>query len=288
MENKILSSHKNSEPESRVLYIVSTPIGNLEDISLRALNILKNVSLIACEDTRQTMKLMSNFKFSNKLISFNKENSFSKIPRLIDDLNSGESVALVSDAGMPGICDPGEDLIKEVRLNGTNIICVPGPCAPLTALVCSGFQSSKFIFEGFLPKKKSEREKILLNISSNEKTTVLFESPHRLIKLLNELKEFCGGTREIKVVRELTKKYEEHIGNNIDEVLYHFSRKEIMGEITVVIKGVNKPKKNDKFDDLKIKKELSELIKAGLSLSSASRYLAKKNNISKNLIYKLY
>ena len=288
MENKILSSHKNSEPESRVLYIVSTPIGNLEDISLRALNILKNVSLIACEDTRQTMKLMSNFKFSNKLISFNKENSFSKIPRLINDLNSGESVALVSDAGMPGICDPGEDLIKEVRLNGTNIICVPGPCAPLTALVCSGFQSSKFIFEGFLPKKKSEREKILLNISSNEKTTVLFESPHRLIKLLNELKEFCGGRREIKVVRELTKKYEEHIGNNIDEVLYHFSRKEIMGEITVVIKGVNKPKKNDKFDDLKIKKELSELIKAGLSLSSASRYLAKKNNISKNLIYKLY
>ena len=281
MENKILSSHKNSEPESRVLYIVSTPIGNLEDISLRALNILKNVSLIACEDTRQTMKLMSNFKFSNKLISFNKENSFSKIPRLINDLNSGESVALVSDAGMPGICDPGEDLIKEVRLNGTNIICVPGPCAPLTALVCSGFQSSKFIFEGFLPKKKSEREKILLNISSNEKTTVLFESPH-------ELKEFCGGRREIKVVRELTKKYEEHIGNNIDEVLYHFSRKEIMGEITVVIKGVNKPKKNDKFDDLKIKKELSELIKAGLSLSSASRYLAKKNNISKNLIYKLY
>ena len=108
------------------------------------------------------------------------------------------------------------------------------------------------------------------------------------IKLLNELKEFCGGKREIKVVRELTKKYEEHVGNNIDEVLYHFSRKEIMGEITVVIKGVNKPKKNDKFDNLKIKKELSELIKAGLSLSSASKYLAKKNNISKNLIYKLY
>ena len=288
MNIKYSSSHKNPEPESRVLYIVSTPIGNLEDISIRALNILKKVSLIACEDTRQTKKLMSKFDISNKLMSFNKDNSFSKIKRIINYLNSGESIALVSDAGMPGICDPGEDLIKAVRLNGTNIICVPGPCAPLTALVSSGFPSSKFIFEGFLPKKKSEREKILLNISGNEKTTILFESPHRLIKLLNELRDFCGGNREIKVARELTKKFEEHIGNNIDEVIYYLSSKEIMGEITIVIRGINKAKKNSQFDDLKLKKKLSELIKAGLSLSSASRYLAKKNNISKNLIYNLH
>ena len=287
MNIKKTLSHKNPEPESKVLYIVSTPIGNLEDISLRALNILKNVSFIACEDTRQTKKIMSKFQFSNKLISFNKDNSFSKIPRIINDLNSGESIALVSDAGMPGICDPGEDLIKAVRLNGTNIISVPGPCAPLTALVSSGFPSSKFVFEGFLPKKKSEREKILSLINENEKTTILFESPHRLIKLLNELKSFCGGDREIKIARELTKKFEEHIGNNIDEVLYQLNSKDIMGEFTIVIKGVNK-KKNSKFENIKLKKELSELIKAGLSLSSASRYLAKKNNISKNLIYNLY
>ena len=288
MDIKTLSSHKNPEPESRVLYIVSTPIGNLEDISLRALNILKNVSLIACEDTRQTKKLMSKFQFSNKLVSFNKDNSFSKIPRIIKNLNAGESIALVSDAGMPGICDPGEDLIKSARQNGINIICIPGPCAPLTALVASGFPSSKFIFEGFLPKKKSEREKILSNISLNEKTTILFESPHRLIKLLNELKEFCGGTREIKVARELTKKFEEHIGNNIDEVLYQLNSKDIMGEFTIVIKGVNRNKKNSQFDNVKLKIELSELVKAGLTLSSASKYLAKKNNISKNLIYNLY
>ena len=287
MNIKRTLSHKSPEPESKVLYIVSTPIGNLEDISLRALNILKNVSLIACEDTRQTKKIMSKFQFSNKLISFNKDNSFRKIPRIINDLNSGESIALVSDAGMPGICDPGEDLIKAVRLNGTNIISVPGPCAPLTALVSSGFPSSKFVFEGFLPKKKSEREKILSLINENEKTTILFESPHRLIKLLNELKSFCGGDREIKIARELTKKFEEHIGNNIDEVLYQLNSKDIMGEFTIVIKGVNK-KKNSKFENIKLKKELSELIKAGLSLSSASRYLAKKNNISKNLIYNLY
>ena len=288
MNIKRTLSHKNPEPESKVLYIVCTPIGNLEDISLRALNILKNVSLIACEDTRQTKKIMSKFQFSNKLISFNKDNSFSKIPRIINDLNSGESIALVSDAGMPGICDPGEDLIKAVRLNGTNIISVPGPCAPLTALVSSGFPSSKFVFEGFLPKKKSEREKILSLISENEKTTILFESPHRLMKLLNELKTFCGGEREIKIARELTKKFEEHIGNNIDEVLYQLNSKDIVGEFTIVIKGVIKAKKKSEFENIKLKKELSELIKAGLSLSSASRYLAKKNNISKNLIYNLY
>jgi len=288
MNNKNLSSHKNPEPESKVLYIVCTPIGNLNDISLRALNILKNVSLIACEDTRQTKKLLSKFEFSNKLISFNKENSFFKIPKIINNLNSGDSIALVSDAGMPGICDPGEDLIKEARLNGINIICIPGPCAPLTALVTSGFQSSKFIFEGFLPKKKSEREEILFNISVNEKTTILFESPHRLIKLLNELKNFCGGDREIRIARELTKKFEEHIGNNINEVLNHLKSREIIGEITIVIKGINKAKKKSQLDDLKLKRELSELITAGLSLSSASKYLAKKNNIPKNQIYNLY
>ena len=138
MNPKTLSSHKNNEPESNVLYIVGTPIGNLNDLSFRALNILKNVSLIACEDTRQTKKIMSKFQFTNKLISFNKYNSFNKIPRIINDLSSGKSIALVSDAGMPGICDPGEDLITKARSEGFKIICIPGPCAALTALVSSG------------------------------------------------------------------------------------------------------------------------------------------------------
>ena len=206
MNIKSSSSHKNQEPESGVLYVVGTPIGNLSDISFRAINILKNVSLIACEDTRQTKKIMNKFEFKNNLISFNKHNSFKKIPKLIADLKAGKSIALVSDAGMPSICDPGEDLVKEVRSVGLNIICIPGPCAALTALVASGLPSSKFIFEGFLPKKKLEREKILLEISKNDKTTILFESPYRLKKLLNELKEHCGSEREIEVGRELTKK----------------------------------------------------------------------------------
>ncbi len=287
MNTKSSSSHKRQEPERGVLYIVGTPIGNLNDLSARALNILKNVSLIACEDTRQTKKIMNTFGFSNNLISYNKDNFKNKTPRIIQDLNSGESVALVSDAGMPSICDPGEDLIRVVRSIGLNIICIPGPCAGITALVSSGFPSSKFIFEGFLPKKNREREEILLEISKSQKTTILYESPLRLKKLLNELKKFCGGERKIKVFRELTKIYEEHIGNNIDEVINFFENKEIKGEITIIINGANKPESKF-FDEVNLRKELHFLVKAGLSLSSASKYLAKKENLTKSIIYKLY
>ncbi len=289
MNTKDSSSHKNREPESSVLYIVGTPIGNLSDLSFRAINILKNVSLIACEDTRQTKKIMSKFDFTNNLISFNKHNSIQKIPKIINDLNSGKSIALVSDAGMPSICDPGEDLVKKSKISGITIICIPGPCAATTALVSSGFHSSRFTFEGFLPKKSSEREKILLEISKNVKTTIIFESPHRIRKLINELKEYCGGEREIQVYRELTKKFEQHIGNNINDVIEFFKGKEILGEITVVIKGIkDKSMGKSGFNSFELKQELHELTKLGLSLSAASKYLAKKTNLPKSSIYNLY
>ena len=287
MNNNYSLSHRKDEPEKGVLYIVGTPIGNLDDISHRAINILKNVSLIACEDTRQTSKIIKKFKFNNNLVSFNKINSFKKTPQIIEQLKMGRSVALVSDAGMPIICDPGEDLVKNAKSNKIDIICVPGPCAAITALVSSGMPSSRFIFEGFLPKKKSEREKILFEISKSDKTTIIFESPHRLIKLLQELKEFCGGDREIQVSRELTKKFEEHIMDKIDKVLEIFSKREVLGEITIVIKGVSEHKFFE-ADIFFLKKELHELINAGLSLSAASKFLAKKTNIPKSEIYKLH
>ena len=288
MNIKSLSSHKKPEPESGFLYIVGTPIGNLNDLSSRAINILKNASLIACEDTRQTKKIMSKFKFTNNLTSFNKHNYINKITGIINNLKSGKSIALVSDAGMPSICDPGEALVKNAKSSGISVICIPGPCAAITALVSSGLPSSKFIFEGFLPKKKSEREKILLEISRNEKTTIIFESPHRLVQLLKELREYCGGEREIQVFRELTKKFEQHIGNNIDEVIDFFKDKEILGEITVVIKGINKSNQNKLFDSFELKKELHDLTNAGLTLSAAAKYLAKKTNLPKSSIYNLY
>ena len=286
MNNNYLLSHRKEEPENGILYIVGTPIGNLNDISQRALNILKKASFVACEDTRQTKKIMNKFNISNKLISFNKNNSSIKIPNLVKDLKEGKSIAIVSDAGMPGICDPGEGIAKSARSQGIDIICIPGACAAITALVSSGLPSSSFVFEGFLPRKQSERDKILLEISKNIKTTIIYESPKRLKKLLNELFDFCGGDREIMVARELTKKFEEHIEGNINEVSELFKNKEVIGEITIVIKGINK-KKDTNLDKLIIKKDLNELINAGLSLSAASKYLAKKNGIKKSEIYNL-
>ena len=286
MTNNLLLSHRQEEPEKGILYLVGTPIGNLDDISPRAINILSNVSLVACEDTRQTKKIMSKFNISNNLISFNKENSINKIPKLIDELKAEKSIALVSDAGMPGICDPGENIVKKVKSEGIGVICIPGACAAITALVSSGMPSSKFIFEGFLPKKKIDREKILFEISKSEKTTIVYESPHRLKKLLRELLEFCGGEREIIVARELTKKFEEHLGSNINDVIMNFENKDVMGEITLVIKGIDK-EQNQGFNQADLRKERNELIKAGLSLSAASKYLGKKNGIKKSIIYNL-
>ena len=288
MDIKSSSSHKKQEPERGFLYIVGTPIGNLNDISYRAIDILKNVYLIASEDTRQTRKIMIKYSLKNNLISFNQHNSLKRISRIINNLNSGQSVALVSDAGMPCICDPGEDLVREARSQGIKIICIPGPCAAISALVSSGLPSSKFIFEGFLPKKNSERAKIISEISENDKTTILFESPHRLKKLLDELKKYFGGEREIQISRELTKKFEEHIGNNINEVIDYYDGKEVLGEITVVIKGKNKKNQNTRFNEFELKKELNDLINAGLKLSQASKYLAKKNNLTKSQIYNMY
>ena len=286
MTNIYLLSHKKEEPEEGILYLVGTPIGNLNDMSPRAINILANVSFIACEDTRQTRKIMNKFSISNNLVSFNKENSLKKIPNLINDLKAGKSIALVSDAGMPGICDPGENLVRHVKSQGYDVICIPGACAAITALVSSGMPSSKFIFEGFLPKKKVDREKILFEISKNEKTTIVYESPHRLKKFLRELLDFCGGEREILVARELTKKFEEHVVNRIDSTIDFFKDKEVIGEITIVIRGIHKDK-NEEINKSDLKKDLNELTKAGLSLSAASKYLAKKYGIKKNIIYNL-
>ena len=285
MNNNSFLSQRKKEPEKETLYIVGTPIGNLNDISQRALNILKNVYLIACEDTRQTKKIMSKFNISNKLISFNKYNSLIKIPKIIKYLKEGKSIAIVSDAGMPGICDPGEDISRIAKSEGLDLICVPGACAGLTALVSSGLPSSSFVFEGFLPKKQIDREKILLEISKNKKTTIIYESPKRLKKLLKELLEFCGGDREIMVARELTKKFEEHVGDNVNEVIEFFKEKEIIGELTIVVKGIKKGDLN--LDKFSIRKDLQDLINAGLSLSAASKYLAKKNGLKKSEIYNL-
>tara|TARA_Y100001968_G_scaffold327045_1_gene371304 strand:+ start:11550 stop:12437 length:888 start_codon:yes stop_codon:yes gene_type:complete len=280
-------SHRGPEPEQRVLYLLGTPIGNLNDISARAINILSKVSLIACEDTRNTMQLMQYLKIKNKLISFNDHNAKKKISYLISELKKGNSIALVSNAGMPLISDPGQILVNEAKKESIEIITIPGPCAALTALICSGLSAKSFTFFGFLPKSGKERKEILNSIKFSRHTSIIYESPKRIIKLLKELNKICGGDRNISLSRELTKKFEQHIGNDIDNVLNFFVDKEPKGEFTLIISAFESCDEDQEGKYKILKRELIELIEAGLSHSAASIYLSKKYQTSKNKIYKL-
>ncbi len=286
MIDNVLLSHRNQEPESGVLYIVGTPIGNLEDISIRAVNILKKVSLIACEDTRISGKLLKHLQIKNKLISFHKNSSIRRLDYLINQLRAGNSIALVSDSGMPLISDPGEILVKEVKRNNFDVICIAGPCAAISALVSSGLDTSRFTFYGFMPKSNSERKLNLNLISTSRNTSILYESPKRILKLLYDLKQICGGERKIVLLKEITKRYEKHYGNDIDTVIEDIETKEPKGEYTLVISG----RKDNEFISTNVKDltiELKELMEAGLSHSAASNYLSKKSGRPKNEIYKL-
>ena len=280
-------SHRNKEPERSVLYIVGTPIGNLDDISIRAINILKNVSLIACEDTRKTGRLLKHINISNKLVSFNEYNSMKKLDYLISLLQKGESLAVVSDAGMPLISDPGESMVKRVKDNNLDVICIPGPCAAITALVSSGLETSKFTFYGFLPKTNVDRKLLLKEITENDKTSIIYESPKRITRLLTELKELCGGDKRLVLLKELTKRYERHFGDKIDLVLDQIKAIEPKGEYTLIISGNKKDKNLNLITNEKLIIDLQNLIKAGLSHSAASNYLSKKTGLPKNQIYKL-
>ena len=280
-------SHRNKEPERSVLYIVGTPIGNLDDISIRAINILKNVSLIACEDTRKTGRLLKHINISNKLVSFNEYNSMKKLDYLISLLQKGESLAVVSDAGMPLISDPGESMVKRVKDNNLDVICIPGPCAAITALVSSGLETSKFTFYGFLPKTNVDRKLLLKEITENDKTSIIYESPKRITRLLTELKELCGGDKRLVLLKELTKRYERHFGDRIDLVLDQIKAIEPKGEYTLIISGNKKDKNHNLITNENLIIDLQNLIKAGLSHSAASNYLSKKTGLPKNQIYKL-
>lgn len=291
MNNSQISSlpHRNPEPEQSVLYIVGTPIGNLDDISLRAKKILENVSLIACEDTRITKKLLNHLKISNKLVSFHSFNSYQKSKYILSKLKEGDSIALVSDAGMPLISDPGENLVSLVKANNFDVICIPGPCALITGLVSSGLSTSKFTFFGFIPITKKEREDILQKISINLFSSILYESPKRISKLLLDLEIYCGGQRKISLLKEMTKKYETHIDGSIESIIERIKDIQIRGEFTIIIEGkaLLKGKNESISNSHLLKNDLINLMKAGLSHSAASNYLSKKSGLSKNAIYKL-
>ena len=275
---------ERSEPCPGTLYIVGTPIGNLGDLSPRAKLILKNVSLIACEDTRRSGKLMKTIGSKVDLLSYHKHNFKSRQTKLLKILESSGSLALISDAGLPGINDPGQELVHAARENSYEVICIPGPCAALTALVISGLPSERFCFEGFLPKKQSIRKKRLEDISQEPRTTIIYESPHQLIKLLEDLYILCGKQRPIQIARELTKKYEESIGKTLEEVLEYFSINKPKGEFTIVLGG-NNEKRKIKISESDALNKLNELIKQGDKSNIAARKIAEETGYEKKWLY---
>jgi 16S rRNA (cytidine1402-2'-O)-methyltransferase len=222
---------------SGILYIIPTPIGNLGDISSRAAGILASVDMIACEDTRTSSVLMKHLGLSKPMISFHQHNEHRKISDLIDRMKNGESIGLISDAGTPGISDPGFLAVREAHREYIQVIALPGPSAAVTALVSSGIPSDRFVFEGFLPVKKGRKTR-LEYLAAEERTLILFESPHRVVRLLGEIVEYFGSERIVSVARELTKKFEEIIRGTASEVHLELSnRVSVKGEIVVIISG---------------------------------------------------
>lgn len=218
------------------LTVVPTPVGNLEDMTFRAIRILKEADAVLAEDTRTTSLLFQKFEISNKLIAHHQNNEHKTVEHLIEEIKHGKHFALVSDAGTPGISDPGFLLIRACVQNNIEVECLPGPTAFVPALVSSGFPCEKFVYEGFLPQKKG-RESRIKKIADEDRTVVLYESPHRLIKALEQFKSFFHADRKIAVCRELSKKFEEIVRGNCDDLIHHFTTHPIKGEFVLVIEG---------------------------------------------------
>jgi len=229
----------NAGNKKTSLFLVPTPIGNLADITLRALEILKSVDTILAEDTRTSSTLLRHYQIDKPLHSFHIFNEHKVLKGLVDRLKKGEVMALVSDAGTPGISDPGFLIIRETLAEGLSVECLPGPTAFVPAIVKSGFPTDRFVFEGFLPHKKGKLT-VMKQIAEEERTVVFYESPHRLLKTLEQFRELVDPARKISVSRELTKMFEETVTGTIEEVLTHFGTKEVKGEIVVVIDGKGK------------------------------------------------
>jgi 16S rRNA (cytidine1402-2'-O)-methyltransferase len=263
------------------LYIVSTPIGNLEDITLRALRVLKEVDIIAAEDTRHSQKLLNHYSIAKPLISYWGEREKVRSEELIQRLNAGESAALISDAGTPGISDPGTVLIRKAIQEGIDVIPVPGPTAFVSALSISGFSTEEFIFLGFLPPKQSQRRKALKELSFEMRTLVLYEAPHRIVQTIADMKKVFGS-RQVMVAKEITKLFEVVIRGTLSEILDHIEGSKIAGEYVIVVEGRTE-KEFSHIDDAML--EVSALLKKGMRRKDAARKVAEEYGFSKKELY---
>jgi len=263
------------------LYIVSTPIGNLEDITLRALRILKEVDVVAAEDTRHSGKLLAHFGLQKTLISYWGEKEKTKAEEVLAVLHSGRSVALISDAGTPGISDPGSVLISRAIESGVSVVPVPGPSALITALSISGFSTAEFVFVGFLPPKQTQRTKKLRELSLEKRTVIIYEAPHRIIDTAAEIEEIFG-TRRAVIVKELTKLFEVVYRGTLQDVVVQLKASKIAGEYVVVIEGRGEEEGISAEEALS---EMKSLMKKGLSRKDAAKRIAEQYGMSKKELY---
>lgn len=264
------------------LYLVATPIGNLEDITLRALRILKEVDIIAAEDTRNTLKLLNHFEISKPLISYHRHNEEVKVDILIKKLKDGQNIAVVSDAGTPGISDPGEVIIKEAIKNNIEVIPIPGACAAINALICSGLDTKEFAFVGFLPLNKKLRREKLDEIKVETKTLIIYEAPHKLKNTLQDIKEIVEN-RKIVLARELTKIHEEFIRGSIDELIEKCEN--LKGEMIILIEGAKKKEEQSSLNNLSLEEHYKYYENLGLEKKEIVKKISKDRGVNKNEIY---
>ncbi len=267
------------------LYVVGTPIGNLGDISPRALEILSSVDFIAAEDTRVTLKLLNHFDIKKPMVSYYEHNLKERGQYIIDRILAGEVCAIVSDAGMPCISDPGEDLVRLCAENGIETVIVPGPSAVISALCLSGLSTSRFCFEGFLSTNKKNRREHLEQIKTETRTMIFYEAPHKLLSTLEDMYETLGD-RKISFARELTKIHEEVFRTTLSQAITHYSENTPKGEFVLVIEGYEKPQQSEITLEQAVEMA-KELVASGVKISEASKTVAKSNGFSKSEIYKL-
>ena len=268
------------------LYICPTPIGNLEDMTYRTIRILNEVDLIAAEDTRHSIKLLNHFEISKPLTSYHEHNKDSKGGYLINKLLEGENIALISDAGMPGISDPGEDIIKQAIEHNIDIEVLPGATASITALVVSGLETAKFAFEGFLDRDKKVRRNQLEELKEERRTIIFYESPHRLKDTLKDMLKVLGN-RRIAVNREITKKYQEIIREDIETVINIFNEKEVKGEFVLIVEGFKGEKTvQNSYEDLTEREYVITLMENGMDKKDAIKTVCKDRKLKKDVVYK--
>lgn len=270
------------------LYLVATPIGNLEDITLRALRILKGANLIAAEDTRQTLKLLNHFEIKNTLVSYHEHNKIEKGHFLVRQLLDGKDIALVSDAGSPGISDPGEELVRLAVEQGIIVTMVPGPAAVVAGLVLSGLPSGRFSFEGFLPINKRVRSERLQSIKDDTRTLVFYEAPHKLIYTLKDLRA-AFGNRRIALARELTKKFEEIVRCTLDEAIDKYNKEAPKGEFVLILDGADEQlleeAKMSSWNAISLEEHVRKYTDSGLDRKEALKKVADDRGISKRDVY---